>query len=367
MTNPRRAYHSLHEKMAEVLVDYSSAVQPKETVLIAGSTAAAPLIQELYARVLQRGAIPIVRVSIPELDHAFYSLANAFQVKHVSKIAYCEARTIDAAIYVQSETNTKSLSSISPKKIAAVRQSRRRLNDIIHDRVRWTLTLYPTAAYAQDAEMSLPEFEQFVGKAMFADKKDPIGEWRRLSSRQGAIAKRLTAAQAVRILGKDTDLTMSVKGRKFINSDGHHNMPSGEVFTGPVEHSVNGHIRYTFPVCYSGKEVSDVFLRFKDGKVAEATAGTNEAFLEEMVRMDAGSCMVGELGIGTNYGIDRFTKNILFDEKIGGTIHLALGNSYPETGGKNRSALHWDMIKDLRDGGEIWVDGKLFQKNGKFV
>jgi len=367
MSSSPSVIRSFHAKMAEVLVDYSAAVKPKETVLVSGSTAAEPLLREVYARVLSKGAIPLVRMSIPELEYTFYAHANTFQMTHVSKIAYCEARTIDAAIYVQSETNTKALSGVDPKKMAVVRQARRRLNDIVHERVRWTLSLYPTAAYAQDAGMSLSEFEGFVARAMFADRENPIAAWKQQSAAQARIAARLDKARAVRIVGKDTDLTMSVAGRKFINSDGHHNMPSGEVFTGPVEHSVSGHIRYTYPVCYSGKEVSDVFLRFRDGRVVEAQALAHEDFLRTMIRMDAGSCMVGELGIGTNYGIDRFTKNILFDEKIGGTIHLALGNSYPETGGKNKSALHWDMIKDLRDGGEIWVDGKLFQKNGKFV
>lgn len=367
MANISNQQLSVYEKMAVVLVDYSAAVRPKETVLISGTTLAAPLIREVYRRVLTKGAIPLLRLTIPEIENEFYSLADDYQLKHVSKIAFFEAKNVDAAIYCQSESNTKYLSEIDPAKIAEVRKSRKALNDIVHARVRWTLTLFPTPAYAQDAGMPLCGFERFVAGAMFADRDDPVGEWKKLSKSQEKFVNRLNGAGEVRIVGEDTDIVMSVKGRKFINSDGHRNMPSGEVFTGPVENSVNGFIRFTYPVCYSGKEVSDIFLRFKDGRVVEAKAGANEGFLKEMLKMDRGAGVVGELGIGTNYGIDRFIKNILFDEKIGGTVHLALGSSYTETGGKNKSALHWDMIKDLRRGGEIIVDGEAFQRDGKFL
>ncbi len=353
--------------MARILVDYAAGVRAKETVLLSGTSVAEPLLKELYARVVAKGAYPLLRMSIPELEHIFYTSASDSQLRHVSPIAYYEARHIDAAIYVQSESNTKYLSAVDPKKIAAARQARRRLNDIVHGRVRWTLTLFPTAAYAQDAGMSCAEFERFVAQAMFADRPDPIREWENLAKRQEALARRLNKVRTVRIVGEDTDLSLSVAGRKFISSDGRHNMPSGEVFTGPVENSAEGRIRFTYPVCFSGKEVTDVALTFRRGVVVEATAAANQDFLRTMIGLDPGAKRLGELGIGTNFGIDRFIKNILFDEKIGGTIHLALGNSYPETGGKNKSALHWDMIKDLRRGGEVWVDGKLFQKNGRFI
>lgn len=353
--------------MAYVLCDYSAKIKPKETVLLSGSIQAEPLLSALYKRVLEHGAYPLVRMTIPEAEHMFYTHANDDQLKHVSDIALYEAKHIDAAIYVQSESNTKCLSEIDPAKIALTRQMRKHISDIIMKRVRWTLTLFPTSAYAQDAGMSRIDFEQFVMKALFADKPDPVGEWRALSKRQDRIIKGLAKAREVRILAKDTDLVLSVAGRKFINSNGHRNMPCGEVFTGPVETSANGYIHFTYPVCLSGNEIKDVFLRFKNGKVIEARAGSNENFLKKMIDIDPGAKRIGELGIGTNYGIDRFIKNILFDEKIGGSIHLALGKSYTETGGKNKSALHWDMIKDLRDGGEFHVDGRVFQKNGKFV
>ena len=170
----------------------------------------------------------------------------------------------------------------------------------------------------------------------------------------------------MRLVGPDTDLTLSVAGRTFINSDGHHNMPSGEVFTGPVEDSAEGRIAFDYPVCEGGREVDGIRLVFRKGLVVEASATKNEAFLRAMLDMDPGARRLGELGIGTHFGIRRFIRNILFDEKIGGSIHLALGRSYEETGGRNRSALHWDMIKDLRRGGAIYVDGKVFQKDGRF-
>jgi aminopeptidase len=234
-------------------------------------------------------------------------------------------------------------------------------------RKRWCLTLYPTQAYAQDAEMSLREFESFVYATTFADQPDPIRQWKKLSAMQQRLIGRLRGADEIRIVGAGSDLKFSVKGRTFINADGRNNMPDGEIFTGPVESSAEGFISYDFPVCVGGREVDGVRLAFRKGKVVEASAAKNEKYLLTMLDCDAGARRLGELGIGTNRMISKFIKNILFDEKIGGTIHLALGNGYPETGSKNISALHWDMIKDLRRGGAVYVDGEVFQKDGRFV
>jgi aminopeptidase len=214
--------------------------------------------------------------------------------------------------------------------------------------------------------MGLEEFEAFVYAAMRVDKRDPVAEWRKAKVFQERVLARLKGASRVRLVAPGTDLVMSVKGRRFLSSYGSHNMPDGEIFTGPVETSAEGHIRYTYPVCYRGKEVLDVRLEFEKGRVVKATAAKNEAFLRQMIGMDAGASRLGELGIGTNYGIRRFIKNILFDEKIGGSVHLALGRSYAETGGRNRSALHWDMICDLRQGGRMEIDGRVVQAEGRF-
>ncbi|MDP6380387.1 MAG: aminopeptidase, partial [Phycisphaerae bacterium] len=297
---------------------------------------------------------------------SFKEASNA-QLAHVSKLALYEARNVDHRFAIMADTNTRALSSVPPKKQAIAEKARRKISDIIMAKNRWTLTLFPTAAYAQDAEMSLEEFEDFVYGTVFADKKDPVAEWKKVAKFQDRLIRRLRRVDEVRIIGPDTDLRMSVKGRIWKNSDGRYNMPSGEIFTGPIENTAEGYIRYTYPVCYRGKEVDDVRLVFKKGKVVEASAAKNNSLLQTMIDVDPGARRLGELGIGTNYGIKKFIKNILFDEKIGGSIHLALGMSYKETGGKNRSALHWDMIKDLRQGGKILVDGKPLQKGGKFL
>jgi aminopeptidase len=232
---------------------------------------------------------------------------------------------------------------------------------------KWSLTLFPTEAYAQDAEMSLADFSDFVFRANLLHLDDPVAAWQAEERKQKKLIARLRGADEVRIVGPGTDLRMSVKGRTFIPSVATHNVPSGEIFTGPVEESAEGCISYDFPVCEGGREIDGIRLVFRQGLVVEATATKNQDYLLKMLDMDKGARRLGELGIGTNYDIQRFIKNILFDEKIGGTIHLALGESYAETGGKNKSGLHWDMIKDLRKDGALYVDGKLVQKNGRFV
>ncbi len=231
----------------------------------------------------------------------------------------------------------------------------------------WCLTLYPTPAYAQDAEMGLQEYGEFVFHACFLNEEDPIARWRQLAERQQRLVDHLNQSHEVHILAPGTDLRLGISGRTWVNSDGKHNLPSGEVFTGPQEEAVNGYITFTFPAVYGGREVRGVRLEFEDGRVVRASAEHNEPFLLEMLEADEGARYLGELAFGTNVHIQRFMRETLFDEKIGGTIHLALGQSYPETGGQNSSAIHWDMVCDLRDGGEVYVDGELFQKGGTFT
>lgn len=353
------------ERWARLLVKYSTRVKRGDRVIIAGGVVSEPLIREVYREVLRAGGIPHTRVSLDGLDEIFYQEAGKKQLLTVTPLAEAEAEHCDVFIRILSDTNTKSLSRIDPKRQALVRKARHHLTEKILKK-RWVLTLYPTLAYAQDAEMSLADYETFVVRALFVDKKDPVREWRKIRALQADLIKSLRRADRIAIKSPSAELEMSVKGRKFINSCGTNNMPSGEIFTGPVETSVNGWVKYSFPACYGGREVDGVRLEFRDGVVVDASAEKNEQFLHEMLEMDPGARRLGELGIGTNYGIQEATKDILFDEKIGGTVHLALGSSYPETGGRNQSALHWDMVLDLRQGGEILVDGKVFQKNGKF-
>jgi aminopeptidase len=240
------------------------------------------------------------------------------------------------------------------------------LQEVVLGKDRWALTLFPTDALAQESEMSLSDYEEFVFEAMALNEDDPVVYWREKAGEQGRLIERLEQADEIRINGPGTELALSVKGRKFLNGDGTHNMPCGEIFTGPVEDSANGEVFFGIPVAVAGREVSGVRLRFENGRVVESSAEKGEEYLNAMLDADEGSRYLGELGIGTNYGIQRATKNILFDEKLGGTVHLAVGRSYEKTGGKNESSVHWDLICDLREGGELYADGELIQHDGKF-
>jgi aminopeptidase len=275
-------------------------------------------------------------------------------------------------INVRGEANTKSLSNIDPSKMVLCSQAQSELMKTFMQRsasgaLRWVSTLFPTNAYAQDAEMSLSEYEDFVYGACMPDLDDPVGYWKEFSAWQQKIVDWLEGKDHVRIAGPNAELKLSIAGRTFINSDGKNNMPSGEIFTGPVEDSVEGHVTFSYPAIHQGREVTGVQLWFEAGTVVKASAEKNEEFLLKTLDTDAGSRYVGEFAIGTNEGIRRFTGQILFDEKINGSFHMAMGAGYPETGSKNESAIHWDMICDMREGGRIWVDEILLYENGKFV
>src|SRR3712207_2602316 len=262
--------------------------------------------------------------------------------------------------------NTRALAGVDPRKHQALSKRDKAIQDMVLERDWWALTLFPTKALAQESELGLEEYEEFVFKAMALNEDDPIHYWHERAEEQGRLIERLEECKEVRIVGPGTDPTVSIEGRTFMNGDGRHNMPCGEVFTGPVEDSANGEIYFGVPVAVAGREVLGVRLRFVEGRVVEASAEKGDEFLEAMLGADEGARYLGELGIGTNYGIRRATKNILFDEKLGGTVHLAVGRSYAETGGKNESSVHWDLICDLRDGGELYADGELIQREGKF-
>ena len=365
-------------RMAETIVRYSARVGRRDLVCIRGGAAAAPLIREVYRECLQRGAFPYIQAGLPGMEEVFYRHAGAEQLSFLSPIARFEIERVDVLISVLSETNTRRLSGTNPKKQAAASKARQPIMQTFmkraaeYDRtrkkgLRWTLTLFPTEAYAQDAEMSLAEYEGFVFGACFADRTGGVGRWKAVEKRQQQIIRYLRGRKTVELSGPGTELRVGIKGRKFINCSGHHNFPDGEIFTGPEETRVDGRIRYSFPACLSGREVDGVELVFERGKVVKASAEKNEAFLKSMIGMDPGAARVGEFAFGLNGGIQRFTKNILFDEKIGGTVHLALGKGYPESGSRNDSALHWDMVCDLRKGGEVRVDGRPFMKNGRIL
>jgi aminopeptidase len=303
---------------------------------------------------------------------SFYRLANEEQLGWISPPARWVSEEADVSIRIMGETNTRALSNVDP-----ARQARRQLatKPLMEEamrrsaagELRWALTLFPTQAYAAEAEMSLRDYEAFFYRACLCDGDDPIAAWRNQSDELRRLAEWISTREEVHIQAPGTDLRLNVAGRKFIVADGKHNMPDGEFFTGPVEDSASGEVRFSFPAIYGGREVAGVRLRFQEGRVVDASAERNEEFLIEMLDTDDGARRLGELGIGANYGVDRFTKEILLDEKIGGTVHLAVGMSYPETGGRNDSAVHWDMVCDLRRGGRITVDGNELQVDGRFV
>jgi aminopeptidase len=313
--------------------------------------------------VVLRGGFPLVRLDFPNLTEFFLNNATDAQLAHVPPAALYEAETAAARIRIAAESDTRALSRVDPKRQAMLDRSRDSVRRASR-KGRWVLTQYPTAAYAADAGMPIDEYEAFVASAMFLDRPDPSSAWKELGQRQAGLVEAMSSVSTVRIEADRTDLTLSVGGRTWINSDGRRNMPSGEIFTGPVESSANGRLRCGFPVCRDGRELRGIALEFRDGAVVAAQAEEGEDYLLSMLDLDPGARRLGELGLGLNAGIQRFTGSILYDEKIGGTVHLALGQSYPETGGVNESALHWDLIVDTRRGGRVTADGRTVMEDG---
>lgn len=360
------------DKLADVIIDYSLGIKEGDFFVINSPPIAAPLVEALYLRALRRGARPITSIGLPNLAEIYLNNATDAQLEWVSPVQRLLIEQADATFSILADTNTKSLTNVDP---ARQMQRQRAMTDLTKTymeraasgALRWSLTLYPTEAYAQDADMSLAEYEEFVYGAGLLHEPDPVAAWKKLGVEQQRLIDWLADKDEVHVIGPETDLTLSIKGRTFMNADGTRNFPDGEIFTGPIEESINGHIRFTYPANLGGREIEDIRLTFENGVVTKATASRGQDFLDQLLDTDAGARRVGEFAFGTNYGIQRFTKNILFDEKIGGTIHMALGRSYPETGGRNESAIHTDIVCDLRTGGEIIVDGQRFQKDGKFV
>lgn len=359
-------------KLADLLVNYSVKVQPGEWVLINGHMVAEPLVSEVLRAVLQAGGHPQVLLGSDDIGEYSLRYAGEEQLKWISPATRMLWEQADVLIALRAFDNTRHLSGIDANKQQLSAQAKQELMQIYMERsasgdLRWTLTQFPCSAYAQDADMSLRDYEDFVYSATYCDKDDPVAEWTRIHDEQQRVVDWLNGKKSITVKSPNADLSLSIEGRTFINSDGSHNMPSGEVFTGPVENSVNGWVAYTYPAIEQGKEVEGIRLEFKDGKVVKATAEKNEDFLLAMLDSDEGSRYLGEFAIGTNYGIQKFTKSILYDEKIGGSFHMALGAGYPETGSKNVSAIHWDMICDIREDSEIRVDGELLYQDGKFM
>jgi len=360
------------EKLAEVLVHYSVGVQPQDRILLQGGPVAEPLLLALTAEVLKAGGHPLTLVQLPGAGEVFYRHASGEQLRHIPQPVKLVYETYDGIISLMSSTNTKALTSVPPEKLVATSQAQQPLLHTMMQRTaaegfRWVGALFPTQAYAQDAEMGLAEYEDFVYGACLPDFDDPIGYWHGVHATQQRIVDWLVGRDELRVEGREVDLRMKITGRSFVNCCGLRNMPDGEVFTGPVEDSVEGHVRFSYPTTYQGRKLEGVRLWFEKGRVVRAAADKGEAFLLRTIDTDEGARYVGEFAIGTNKGITRATGNTLFDEKISGSFHMALGAGMPETGSVNRSGIHWDMVCDLIDGGRIWVDDELFYEEGGFA
>ncbi len=360
-------------KLAKVLVNYSVRIKPGQLVRIAGASVAEPLIVELYREIVLAGGHPAVFMTPEAVVEILYKHGNEDQLKYISPIAWTMVEKIDASIGIWASENTKSLSNCDPARQAMASAALKPYKDKFFERagkgeLKWVGTQFPCQANAQDAEMSLAEYEDFVYDAGLLNEPDPAAAWRKVEERQQRLVDFLADKKEVRMTTpQGTDVRFGVEDRRWINCCGHENFPDGEVFTGPIEDSTEGTVAYSFPAEHGGREVMDVVLTFKAGRVVDARASKNEDYLIKMLDQDEGARILGELAFGCNYSITRYTKNTLFDEKIGGTFHTAVGSAYPETGAKNQSGLHWDMVCDLRQGGKVIVDGKLISENGKFV
>ncbi len=359
-------------RLARVLVRYSLNVQPGNLVAIQGGTEAIPLLREVYRETLRAGGHPELNLQMEDAPEIYLKEANERQLNFVSPITQLLTERFDCLLYVDAETNTRRLSRVDPRRAAKLHKAYDAVDTLWSQRaaqglMRWCYTQYPTQAYAQNANMSLEDYWEFVCNACVLNDSDPVVYWQAMAARQKILVDWLQGHKKVHLLGKDTDLALSIDGRPFLALDGHINLPDGEIYCGPVENSAQGTIRFTLPTSYDGHAVDDIRLRFEDGCVVEAHAATSEDYLLGMLDIDEGARRIGEFAFGMNYGIREATRNILYDEKIGGTIHIAMGRSYPESGGLNVSALHWDMVCDLRQQGEVWVDGELFLKNGQYM
>ena len=361
------------QKHAKILVDYSLNIKKGEKVLIQGDVTTLPLMKECYRLILEKGAFPQLKMGCGEIAEILLKSGNDDQIQYVPESSYKTIESVDAVLSLKGSSNTRSLSNIDPAKLKLLAQGQAEYKKLFYgkeaeDKLRWSLTQFPTLASAQEANMSYAEYCDFIyGACGILGDGDPVDLWHKVYQKQKKICDSLNTKKHIRIIAKDTELAMSVEGRKWINCCGKVNFPDGEVYTGPIENSVEGHIRFSFPGIYNGNEIEDIKLVFKKGKVIQASAEKGEKLLHQILETDEGAKFVGEIAVGTNYDIKRFTKNMLFDEKIGGTVHLALGLSYADSGGKNKSSIHWDMLCDMKNGGKIYADNELIYENNRFI
>ncbi|MDQ3982931.1 MAG: aminopeptidase [Actinomycetota bacterium] len=360
------------EKLADILVEHSCRVAEGDLVSINASYQAEPLMLAVYRRCLDRGAHVALRPTLPHAGPILYKHASEAQLEYIWEPDRWLAENLDVRITIIADNNTRQLSKVDPRKQAVTSRARKPLMDTLMNRgatgeLRWNVTLFPTEAHAMEAEMSLEEYEDFYYGACLVDADDPVAEWEKVAARHGRMIEWIKERNEIHIEGEGTDLILETGGRTWLPADGRHNFPDGEIFTGPHEDKTRGRVTFSYPAIYGGQAVEGIQLVFEDGKVVDATARKNEEFLLKTLDTDPGAKVLGEIGIGTNYGITGFSGEILLDEKIGGTVHLAVGAAYPESGGTNDSAVHWDMVCDLRRGGRITADGDVFMEDGKLL
>lgn len=358
-------------KLAKVLVNYSLELQSGEDFLINTGPLAQELTLAVYREALLAGAHPVILTSTPGAQEIFFEFASDDQIDRISPVVEFLYKNFCASLEIGADYNTRSLSGIPAERHSRARKARAELFSTMLERTargefKWCYTIFPTNASAQEADMSLSEYEEFVFGAGLLQLDDPVTAWKEEAARQQRLIDWLDGKDQIVLKGSNIDLKMSVQGRRFLGAAGKMNFPDGEIYTSPVEDSVNGWGRFSYPAIFSGREVEDIELWFENGKVVKEKALKGQDLLTSLLNTDEGARILGELGIGTNYNIKKFTKNILFDEKLGGTVHLAVGAGFPEVGGQNKSGLHWDMLCDMGDS-EIHVDGELFYKNGHFV
>ncbi len=364
--------NNILSKYAHLLVNYCVEIKKGDKLFIRSTTLAEPLIREVYREAVRAGAYTIeIDLDFREKSRIFMAEADNEQLKQVSPSYKLAMETFDAYLFIRAPFNLREDQSINPAKAkihktAIAPISKRYFERTATREMRRNLCQYPTQAAAQNAGMSLEEYEQFVYGACNLYSENPMQEWLKVRQHQQQIVDVLNSREKVQYKGEGIDITFSTEGRTWINSDGQTNMPSGEVYTSPVEDSVNGVVHFSFPSIYNGHEVEDVTLWVKDGYIDKWEAGKGKDFLDRIFQLE-GTRRFGEAAIGTNYNIQKITKNILFDEKIGGSIHMAIGQSYMQCGGKNQSSVHWDMISNMVNGGEIYADDEKIYENGKFL
>jgi len=361
-----------YQNVANILIDHSLELKKNDLFIISGSHQAMPLIYYVYKAALKKGTNVHVRLGSELLSETYYKYAMKDQLDFVSPLDIYEMEHVDARLSIISTENTRYMSNIDPTQQQIRSRSQKPIHDLFLKRaskheLRWCVTLFPTNASAQDAEMSLIDYEEFVLQAAHINEKDPVRFWKKMEDDLNRIKTILETKKTFRILSDDTDISLSAENRKWIPCFGKENFPDGEIFTGPVETKTNGKIHFSYPLIHGGRRVNDVTIWFESGKVVKATAASGQEFLDAMLDMDTGARILGEFAFGTNNGITKYTKNTLFDEKIGGTIHLAIGSGYPETGSINESSIHWDMVCDMRKNAEVLADNESIYKNGSFL